>query len=108
MQQIRIGRSCGCSYDRIADMNGIVPSLERLAVKLLTRTSDKTFIATDVINRMADAETMAYALVAEFSADADEFLWQAELKMITESGEELFRLPVAGQCGAEVTANEEV
>ncbi len=58
MQQIRIGRSCGCSYDRIADMNGIVPSLERLAVKHLTRTSDKTFIATDIINRMADAETM--------------------------------------------------
>lgn len=57
---------------------------------------------------VSDAETMAYALVAEFSADTDEFLWQAELKMITESGEELFRLPVAGQYGAEVTANEEV
>ena len=58
VQQLRIGRSCGCSYDRISDMNGIVPSLERLAVKLLTRTSDKTFIATDIVNRMADAESM--------------------------------------------------
>ncbi len=58
MQQMRYGRSCGCSYDRIADMNGIVPSLERLAVKHLTRTSDKTFIATDIVNRMAGAESM--------------------------------------------------
>lgn len=64
MQQIRIGRSCGCSYERAADMNGIVPSLERLAVQHLTRTSDRTFIATDIINRISDAETMD-ALIQE-------------------------------------------
>lgn len=58
MQQLRIGRSCGCSYERIADMRGIIPSLERLAVRHLTRSSDRTFIATDIINRLADAESM--------------------------------------------------
>lgn len=58
VQQLRFGRSCGCSYDKISDIGGIVPSLERLAVKHLTRTSDRTFIATDIINRMADAESM--------------------------------------------------
>lgn len=58
IQQIRIGRSCGCGYDRITDMNGIVPSLERLAVRHLTRNADRTFIATDTINRMADAASM--------------------------------------------------
>ncbi len=58
LQQMRYGRSCGCSYERIADMDGVVPSLERLALRHLSRTSDKTFIATDIINRMADAASM--------------------------------------------------
>ena len=57
---------------------------------------------------VSGVETMVYALVAKVSADTDEFLWKAELVVMTESGEELFRLPVAGQCVAEVTANEEV
>ncbi len=57
-QKIRFGRSCGCGYDKITDMNGIVPALERLAVQHLTRTSDRTFIATDIIHRMADAASM--------------------------------------------------
>ncbi len=60
LQQMRMGRSCGCSYEKIAEMKGIVPSLERLAVKHLTRTSDRTFIATDIINRIADAETLEH------------------------------------------------
>ncbi len=64
VQQLRIGRSCGCSYDRAADINGIIPSLERLAVKHLTRTADRTYIATDIINRLADAESME-ALIQE-------------------------------------------
>ncbi len=58
MQQLRIGRSCGCGYDKIADLNGIVPALERLAVRHLTRTADRTFIATDLINRLAGAATL--------------------------------------------------
>ena len=53
------------------------------------------------------AETMVYALVAKVSENTDENLWQAELIAMTESGEELFRLPVAGQKTAEVTGYEE-
>ena len=53
------------------------------------------------------AETMAYAVVVKVSGDAAPFLWRAELKVTTATGEELFRLPVAGQKRAEVTAYEE-
>lgn len=35
------------------------------------------------------------------------YLFRAEIVVCTDSGEELFRLPVAGQCEAEVTADEE-
>lgn len=35
-------------------------------------------------------------------------LWRAEIVVLTENGEELFRLPVAGQIVAEVTAYEKV
>lgn len=53
------------------------------------------------------AETMVYALVAKVSENTDKSLWRAELIAMTAAGEELFRLPVAGQKTAEVTAYEE-
>ena len=54
------------------------------------------------------AETMVYALVIKVSEDMDESLWRAELVVMTESGEELFRLSVMGQTEAEVTADETI
>lgn len=40
--------------------------------------------------------------------DTSEYLFRAEVVVFTDTGEELFRLPVAGQCKAEVTVYEEV
>ena len=40
--------------------------------------------------------------------ERSEYLFRAEVVVLTDTGEELFRLPVAAQSRAEVTANEEV
>jgi len=40
--------------------------------------------------------------------ETSEYLFRAEVAVFTEDGEELFRLPVATQIGAEVTIYEEV
>ena len=56
---------------------------------------------------MTEAETMVYGIVVKVSEDTEPFLWKGELIVTTAAGEELFRLPVAGQCDAEVTADEE-
>ena len=40
--------------------------------------------------------------------ETSEYLFRAEIVVLSDEGEELFRLPVAVQIRAEVTANEEV
>lgn len=86
--------------------NGLVWLAEQSGV---LHTKENTWaILYDENWEMTEVETMVYAIVVKVSEDTDAFLWRAELIVIKESGEELFRLPVAGQIEAEVTADEEV
>ena len=48
-----------------------------------------------------------YSLEITYKSEASGYIWRAELTVSAEDGEELFRLPVAGQKTAEVTAYEE-
>ena len=47
-----------------------------------------------------------YSLEITYKSEASGYIWRSELAVSTEDGEELFRLPVAGQIGTEVTADE--
>ncbi|MBQ7047227.1 MAG: GGDEF domain-containing protein, partial [Oscillospiraceae bacterium] len=58
-QYILYGRSCGCSYDKMAEKNGLLFVMEKNVKQLMLRTYDKkTFIATDIITRMAVSESI--------------------------------------------------
>ncbi len=85
--------------------NGLVWLTEQPEV---LHTKENTWaILYDENWEMTEAETMVYAIVVKVSEDTDAFLWKAELVVTTDTGEELFRLPVAAQNGAEVTEYEE-
>ena len=47
-----------------------------------------------------------YSLEITYKSEASGYIWRSELTAFTEEGEELFRIPVAGQIGTEVTADE--
>lgn len=58
-QYILYGRSCGCNYDKMAEKNGLLFVMEKNVKTLMLRTYDKkTFIATDIINRMAGSDSI--------------------------------------------------
>ena len=52
-------------------------------------------------------ESAEFILTIDSLAEAEKFLFRAEITVLTEDGEVLFRLPVAGQKTAEVTEYEE-
>ncbi len=54
------------------------------------------------------AEESGKYVLKVIGAETTEYLFRAEVAVLTDTGEELFRLPVAGQIVAEVTAYEEV
>ncbi|MBR6791568.1 MAG: substrate-binding domain-containing protein [Ruminococcus sp.] len=58
-QHIIYGKSCGCSYEKMAEKNGMLFVMEKNVRNLMLRTYDKkAFIATDIINRMAGADSI--------------------------------------------------
>lgn len=58
-QYILYGRSCGCNYEKMAEKNGLIFVMEKSVKTLMLRMYDKkTFIATDIINRMAGSDSI--------------------------------------------------
>ena len=56
----------------------------------------------------AEQETAEFTLIVKSLPESSAFLLRAEITVLTEAGEELFRLPVAGQKETEVAADETV
>lgn len=54
------------------------------------------------------AEESGKYVLKVMETETSEYLFRAEIVVLSNTGEELFRLPVATQIRAEVTANEEV
>lgn len=72
------------------------------------RTGENTWVVFyDEDWEVTDEERMNFVLKVEVSEESG-FLWRADVVVSTDAGEELFRLPVAGQIVAEVTAYEKV
>ncbi len=66
-QHIIYGVSCGCNYEKMAEKNGLLFLMEKNVKRLMLRMYDKkTFIATDIINRMAGSDS-----IEELMTEAD-------------------------------------
>lgn len=110
----KLSRTCEAADRAVLVAQNAAESLKKNGLVWLTEqsgalhTKENTWVIFYDENwELSEEESMVYALVAEVSGDTDAFLWQAELAVITDAGEELFYLPVAGQRVAEVTAYEE-
>ena len=56
----------------------------------------------------AEQETAEFTLIVKSLPESSPFLFRAEITVLTEAGEELFRLPIAGQKETEVATDETV
>lgn len=75
----------------------------------ILRTGENTWsVFYDKNWEATNRESAAFTLTIESLAETEKFLFRGEITVLTEEGEELFRLPVAGQKETEVTADETV
>ena len=58
-------------------------------------------------NREITSEEAGKFVLKVIGTEMSEYLFSAEIVVLTDAGEELFRIPVAKQMGAEVTVDEE-
>lgn len=73
------------------------------------RTGENTWVMFYDENwEMTDKESAEFTLTAQSLPEESDFLFRAEIIVLTDGGEELFRLPVAGQRETEVTADETI
>ncbi len=56
--------------------------------------------------KVTDRESAEYTLAVESLPEESGFLFRAEITVLTDEGEVLFRLPMAGQTETEVAADE--